>query len=148
MSRRAVLAVVLAVVLGLGGCAGVAGQGSDLAAFVDQGATRVAGDQRDELLIGNTVVADDVTVFYDPDGTKRVHLADGRSLERGWRIREDGVMCEELSQSGAEVCADRTNLYGLLGTYRAFRPDGSAAALTFRLERGEVKPGPAGTPAG
>ncbi len=120
----------------LTGCAAVVPAGSDEAAFVEQGARRVAAADRAALLVGNTLVADGVTVHYARDGTKRIATETGEQLERRWRLREDGIFCEELVVSGVEVCGEHGKLYVKNGLYRAFRPDGSAAPLAFRIEPG------------
>ena len=139
--RRCFCALV-AVGAVLGGCASpqVVGAGTDLAAFVDQGARRVTPTERGALLAGNTLVAEGVRVHYAMDGTKTIQLDDGHSLARRWRLRDDGVMCEELTVSGVEVCANEGSLYVADGLYRAFRPDGSASALAFRIEPGNALP--------
>lgn len=129
---------IAALALLLAGCAAVTPAGSEEAAFVAAGAERVPGADRAELLVGNSVVGHGFTVHYAPDGRKLVALADGRRLERRWRIRADGIFCEELAKSGAEVCAVAGKLYVLDGEYRAFRPDGNAAGPGFRVVAGEA----------
>ena len=110
--------------------------GSDEAAFVAAGATRVPDDARAELLIGNRLVGDGFTVAYRRDGTKRIRTADGTVIERRWWRRADGTFCEELAATGAPVCGGNGKLYVKDGRYRAFRPDGSAAPLAFTIEEG------------
>lgn len=124
----------------LGACLGpgVVGSGTELAAYVDSGARRVTAEERSRLLVGNTLVAEGVRVHYAADGTKTIQLDDGSVIERRWRLREDGIMCEQLTFSGADVCADQGILYENAGVFRAFRPNGTASALTFRIEPGRA----------
>ncbi|MFW5834170.1 MAG: hypothetical protein ACOCYE_08735 [Pseudomonadota bacterium] len=137
MQRPVFVLVVLPFVTG---CAGpnVVGAGTERAAFIDAGARRIAAEERAPLLAGNTLVAEGVRVHYAPDGTKTVRLDDGLTLERAWRVREDGIMCEELTVSGVEVCADQGVLYERDGEFRAFRLDGSATPMSFRIVEGEA----------
>ncbi|TVQ29708.1 MAG: hypothetical protein EA356_16220 [Geminicoccaceae bacterium] len=137
MSRSA---IVLLLSLWLGGCLGpdFVGAGTERAAFVEAGATRIAADQRATLLAGNTLVAEGVRVHYAPDGRKIIRLDDGFTIERAWRVRDDGVMCEELTVSGAEVCADQGILYERDGVFRAFHLDGRASAMAFRIAPGDA----------
>ena len=132
----------LVAMLTLGGCATTdfTGFGTERATFADQGARRVAASERATILAGNTLVADGVTVHYALDGTKTIRLDDGYTLERRWRLREDGIMCEELTVSEVEVCADQGILYEQDGLYRAFHLDGSASPLSFRVVEGEIDP--------
>ncbi len=125
----------------MGGCAALVPAGSDEAAFVAAGATRVPDAARGELLVGNRVVGDGFVVFYDPDGTKRIRTDEGMVVERRWWRREDGTFCEELAASGAPVCGGAGKLYVKDGRYRSFRPDGSAVAASFRLEAGAANVG-------
>ncbi len=107
--------------------------GSDEAAFVAAGATRVPDAARAELVVGNRLEGDGFTVTYDRDGTKRIRTAGGRVVERRWWIGDDGAFCEELAASAAPVCGGHGKLYVKDGRYRAFRPDGSAAPLSFTI---------------
>lgn len=125
----------------MGGCAALVPAGSDEAAFVAAGATRVPDATRGELLVGNRVVGDGFVVFYDPDGTKRIRTDEGIVVERRWWRRADGTFCEELAASGAPVCGGAGKLYVKDGRYRSFRPDGSAVAASFRLEPGAAEIG-------
>ncbi len=125
----------LALVLLLTGCATAVPQGSDEAAFIAEGARRVAPDARADLLVGNTVVGDQFRIHYATDGTKRIETG-AIVIERRWRIAADGTFCEELAASAVEVCADSGRLYEKDGVYRAFRPDGSASPLSFRITAG------------
>lgn len=120
----------------LGGCAAVVPAGSDEAAFVAAGATRVSDEARAELLVGNRLVGDGFTVTYARDGTKRVRTEDGVVVERRWWIDAAGAFCEELAASGAPVCGGNGKLYVKDGRYRAFRPDGSATASSFTIAEG------------
>ena len=135
------LSPVLAVGL-LSGCvaADFTGLGTARADFEDQGARRVAAAERADILVGNTLVAEGVTVHYATDGTKTIRLDDGQTLERRWRLREDGIMCEELTVSEVEVCADQGILYEKDGLYRAFRLDGSASPMSFVVIEGSLPP--------
>jgi hypothetical protein len=134
-------ALVAAAAFGLGACMGTnfVGSGTELAAFVDEGGRRVTAAERGALLAGNTLVAEGVRVYYAPDGAKLIELEDGRSIVRRWRLREDGIMCEQLTVSTAEVCVDQGILYENKGEYRAFRPDGTTAPLGFRIEPGDAR---------
>jgi hypothetical protein len=132
--RRLIAGALLAT---LAGCAAVVPASSDEAAFVAAGATRVPAAARAELLIGNRLEGDGFTVTYDRDGTKRIRTDDGVVVERRWWRGADGAFCEELAASAAPVCGGHGKLYVKDGRYRAFRPDGSAAPLTFTIEEGE-----------
>ena len=110
--------------------------GSDEAAFVAAGATRVPDGARAELLVGNRLEGDGFTVTYHRDGTKRIRTAGGTVVERRWWVGDDGAFCEELAATGAPVCGGNGKLYVKDGRYRAFRPDGSAAPLAFTIEEG------------
>ncbi len=127
----------LAVIL-LSGCvtADFTGFGTARADFEDQGARRVAAAERADILVGNTLVAEGVTVHYATDGTKTIRRDDGYTLERAWRVREDGIMCEELTVAGFELCADAFVLYEKDGVFRSFRPDGSAHPMTYIVIEG------------
>ena len=111
--------------------------GSDEAAFIAAGATRVPDAARAELLVGHRLEGDGFTVAYGRDGTKRVRIDGGTVVERRWWLRDDGTFCEELAASGAPVCGGNGKLYVKDGRYRAFRPDGSAAPLAFTIAEGD-----------
>jgi len=127
---------VLAAALAASGCAAVVPVGSEEAAFVAAGARRVPDAARAELLVGNRVEGDGFTVAYEPDGTKRIRTDGGVVVERRWWVRDDGTFCEQLAASGAPVCGGNGKLYVNDGRYRAFRPDGSAAPLSFTIADG------------
>jgi len=124
---------VIAISLVVSACAGTVPRGSDEAAFIDDGARRVSDNRRAELLVGNRLEGDGFEVAYLPEGAKRIRTDDGLVLERRWWVREDGVFCEELAASGAPVCGGDGRLYVKDGRYRAFRPDGTAAPLSFTI---------------
>lgn len=130
-------AIALACAALVAGCASAVPAGSDEAAFIASGARRIAPEERAQLLVGNTVVGNGFRVYYAPDGRKRVR-AGGLTLERRWRIAEDGTFCEELTRSRVEVCVDSGRLYEKDGLFRAFRPDGSAVRESFRLVEGDA----------
>jgi hypothetical protein len=119
------------------GCAAVVPAGSDEAAFIAAGATRVPDAARAELLVGNRLEGDGFTVAYGRDGTKRVRIDGGIVLERRWWLRDDGTFCEELAATAAPVCGGNGKLYVKDGRYRAFRPDGSATPLAFTIAEGD-----------
>ncbi len=127
---------MVAAALAASGCAAVVPVGSEEAAFVAAGARRVPDGGRAELLVGNRLEGDGFTVFYAPAGTKRIRTDAGVVVERRWWRRDDGTFCEELAASGAPVCGGNGKLYVKDGRYRAFRPDGSAAPLSFTIAEG------------
>jgi hypothetical protein len=127
---------VVAAALAASGCAAVVPVGSEEAAFVAAGAERVPDAARAELLVGNRLEGDGFTVAYRRDGTKRVRTDGGVVVDRRWWVRDDGTFCEELAASGAPVCGGAGKLYVKDGRYRAFRPDGSAAPLSFTIAAG------------
>lgn len=133
-----VRALPLLCTLGLAACVGTdfTGFGTERATFADEGARRVPAIERADLLAGNTLVGEGVTVFYAPDGTKLIRVDDGPTLERRWRVRDDGIMCEELTVAGVEVCADQGILYERGGLFRAFHLDGSASPMSFVVVEG------------
>ncbi len=128
--------LVLVMLLLLGACNAV-GARTEEAAFIEAGARSVPKAARAELLVGNTVVGDGFSVYYAEDGTKRVTVGD-RVVQRSWRVGPDGAFCEELAASAVEVCNDNSRLYVQNGLYRAFRPDGSASPLSFRIVSGDA----------
>jgi hypothetical protein len=115
-------ALVAAAAFGLGACMGPNFVGPN---FVDEGGRRVAASaahcSRATRSSGRSP--------YAPDGAKLIE----RGEHRRRALREDGIMCEQLTVSTAES-ADQGILYTT-----GFRPDGTTAPLGFRIEPGDAR---------